>query len=93
MHSGRMDIVAVMQCNRCWPTLRATYVTVYYSLALIAAVSAVRAKSVVMRALPMLVGGVSSDNLRWWQASGAPVCTFICPHCCLQFPSSKWQWE
>lgn len=31
------------------------YVIVYYTVALVAVVSAVRAKSVVMRALPMLV--------------------------------------
>jgi hypothetical protein len=35
--------------------LRAFYVIVYYSVALVAVVSAVRAKSAIMRALPMLV--------------------------------------
>ena len=35
--------------------MRIFYVIVYYTVALVAVVSAVRAKSVVMRALPMLV--------------------------------------
>lgn len=63
---------------RCWPTLRAVYVTVYYSLAFVSAVSAVRAKSVVMRALPMLVlflVRMSLTVLRYTLPAGSPAAT------------------
>jgi hypothetical protein len=48
-------LTAVAASCRCWPTVRIFYVILYYTVALVAVVSAVRAKSVVMRALPMLV--------------------------------------
>lgn len=52
---------------RCYPAVRSAYVLIYYALAGVAVVSAVRANSVLMRAAPMLVRVESlrphNDNL------------------------------